>query len=151
MALDADFETVFRSQFPRLVALGLAMTGDREVATDLAQEWRGPRPLGGDLADGIARGLGATGDDQSVDRQPSAPRQVEHRALARLKALPLSLGTPPSRGLLYELVRERNLEITFLEPGRGLGVHVRVGTDGLDTPSDLVGPDHARESANRLS
>lgn len=33
-----DFETVFRAQFPRLVALGLAMTGDREVATDLAQE-----------------------------------------------------------------------------------------------------------------
>jgi RNA polymerase sigma-70 factor (ECF subfamily) len=38
VALDVDFETVFRAQFPRLVALGLAMTGDREVATDLAQE-----------------------------------------------------------------------------------------------------------------
>jgi len=38
VALDADFEAVFRTQFPRLVALGLAMTGNREVATDLAQE-----------------------------------------------------------------------------------------------------------------
>ncbi len=36
--VDSDFETLFKAQFPRLVSLGLAMTGRRDVATDLAQE-----------------------------------------------------------------------------------------------------------------
>jgi RNA polymerase sigma-70 factor (ECF subfamily) len=38
VALGQDFETVFRSQFPRLVSLGVAMTGRRDIAHDLAQE-----------------------------------------------------------------------------------------------------------------
>ena len=33
-----DFETCFREQYPKLVALGVAMGGDREVARELAQE-----------------------------------------------------------------------------------------------------------------
>lgn len=33
-----DFETCFREQYPRLVALGVATCGDREVARELAQE-----------------------------------------------------------------------------------------------------------------
>lgn len=33
-----DFETCFRVQYPKLVALGVAMCGDREVARELAQE-----------------------------------------------------------------------------------------------------------------
>ena len=38
MTVANDFETLFKTQFPRLVSLGLAMTGRRDVATDLAQE-----------------------------------------------------------------------------------------------------------------
>ena len=38
MAVEHDFETMFRSQFPRLVSLGVAMTGRRDVAHELAQE-----------------------------------------------------------------------------------------------------------------
>lgn len=33
-----DFETCFREQYPKLVALGVGMCGDREVARELAQE-----------------------------------------------------------------------------------------------------------------
>jgi RNA polymerase sigma-70 factor (ECF subfamily) len=33
-----DFEVLYRAQFPRLVSIGVAMTGRRDVATDLAQE-----------------------------------------------------------------------------------------------------------------
>jgi RNA polymerase sigma-70 factor (ECF subfamily) len=33
-----EFEALFRSEFPRLVSLGVAMTGRRDVAHDLAQE-----------------------------------------------------------------------------------------------------------------
>lgn len=33
-----DFETLFRDEYPRLVAFGVSMTGDMEVARDLAQE-----------------------------------------------------------------------------------------------------------------
>lgn len=33
-----DFETCFREQYPKLVALGVVMCGDREVARELAQE-----------------------------------------------------------------------------------------------------------------
>lgn len=33
-----DFDTCFREQYPKLVALGVAMCGDREVARELAQE-----------------------------------------------------------------------------------------------------------------
>jgi len=33
-----DFETCFREQYPKLVALGVAMCGNREVARELAQE-----------------------------------------------------------------------------------------------------------------
>lgn len=33
-----QFETFFRSEFAPMVALGLAMTGDREAARDLAQD-----------------------------------------------------------------------------------------------------------------
>lgn len=35
---DLDFEAVFRGQYPRLVAIGVALTGSAEVAGDLAQE-----------------------------------------------------------------------------------------------------------------
>ena len=38
VAAALDFESVFRDQYPRLVAFGVAMTGDVEVARDLAQE-----------------------------------------------------------------------------------------------------------------
>jgi RNA polymerase sigma-70 factor (ECF subfamily) len=38
MTVDSEFETLFRTQFPRLVSLGVAMTGRRDVADDLAQE-----------------------------------------------------------------------------------------------------------------
>lgn len=38
MAVDLDFESFFRTEHPRVVALGIAMVGDREVAVDLAQE-----------------------------------------------------------------------------------------------------------------
>ena len=34
----SDFETCFREQYPKLVALGVAMGGNREVARELAQE-----------------------------------------------------------------------------------------------------------------
>jgi RNA polymerase sigma-70 factor (ECF subfamily) len=34
----ADFETFFRDEHPKLVALGMAMSGDREVGRELAQE-----------------------------------------------------------------------------------------------------------------
>ena len=34
----ADYEALFRSEFPRLVSLGVAMVGRRDVARDLAQE-----------------------------------------------------------------------------------------------------------------
>ena len=33
-----DFERLFRSEYPRLVALGIAVTGDPDLARDLAQE-----------------------------------------------------------------------------------------------------------------
>ena len=33
-----DYEAMFRSQFPRLVSLGVAMTGRNDIAHDLAQE-----------------------------------------------------------------------------------------------------------------
>lgn len=35
---DRDFDVLFRSLYPRLVAVGVAMLGDVEVARDLAQE-----------------------------------------------------------------------------------------------------------------
>jgi len=38
MDRSAEFETLFRREHPRLVALGLGLTGDREVARELAQE-----------------------------------------------------------------------------------------------------------------
>lgn len=38
VATSLDFETLFRSQYPQLVAFGVAMTGDVETARDLAQE-----------------------------------------------------------------------------------------------------------------
>lgn len=34
----SDFDTCFREQFPKLVALGVAMSGSREIARELAQE-----------------------------------------------------------------------------------------------------------------
>jgi acetylornithine deacetylase/succinyl-diaminopimelate desuccinylase-like protein len=36
--VDTDFDALFRTQFPRLVSLGVAKTGRRDVASDLAQE-----------------------------------------------------------------------------------------------------------------
>ncbi|MET0911340.1 MAG: RNA polymerase sigma factor [Ilumatobacteraceae bacterium] len=38
MDRSAEFESLFRREHPRLVALGLGLTGDREVARELAQE-----------------------------------------------------------------------------------------------------------------
>ena len=38
VAVRRDFETMFRAQFPRLVTLGVAMTGSRDIAHELAQE-----------------------------------------------------------------------------------------------------------------
>lgn len=38
VATGVDFERLFRTEYPRLVALGVAMTGSTEVARDLAQE-----------------------------------------------------------------------------------------------------------------
>jgi RNA polymerase sigma-70 factor (ECF subfamily) len=38
VTVDDEFEECFREHFPRLVALGVAMSGSREVARDLAQE-----------------------------------------------------------------------------------------------------------------
>lgn len=38
VATGLDFERMFRAEYPRLVALGVAMTGSTEVARDLAQE-----------------------------------------------------------------------------------------------------------------
>lgn len=35
---DADYDALFRSTYPRLVAMGLAMSTERHVAQDLAQE-----------------------------------------------------------------------------------------------------------------
>jgi len=38
VATDRDFDVLFRSLYPRLVAVGVAMLGDVEIARDLAQE-----------------------------------------------------------------------------------------------------------------
>jgi RNA polymerase sigma-70 factor (ECF subfamily) len=38
VAVAQDFETMFRSEFPRLVSLGVAMCGRRDIAHELAQE-----------------------------------------------------------------------------------------------------------------
>ena len=38
MTVDVEFEECFREHYPRLVALGVAMSGSRELARDLAQE-----------------------------------------------------------------------------------------------------------------
>ena len=39
MVVEVDaFTSMFRREYPRLVALGLALTGDRATACDLAQE-----------------------------------------------------------------------------------------------------------------
>jgi RNA polymerase sigma-70 factor, ECF subfamily len=38
VTVEQDFEELFRRQFPRLVAFGIAMSGSTEVAHDLAQE-----------------------------------------------------------------------------------------------------------------
>jgi len=38
VVVTAGFETFFRAEFPKMVALGLSLTGDRETARDLAQE-----------------------------------------------------------------------------------------------------------------
>jgi RNA polymerase sigma factor (sigma-70 family) len=38
VAVELDFETVFRSEFPRLVSLGVAMSGRHDIAHELAQE-----------------------------------------------------------------------------------------------------------------
>ena len=35
---DVEFDKLFREQYPRLVALGAALSGSREVASELAQE-----------------------------------------------------------------------------------------------------------------
>jgi RNA polymerase sigma-70 factor (ECF subfamily) len=36
--VSTDYETMFREQFPRLVSLGVVMTGRRDIAHELAQE-----------------------------------------------------------------------------------------------------------------
>jgi RNA polymerase sigma-70 factor, ECF subfamily len=36
--LGLEFEPFFRAEYPRLVSVGLGLTGDREAAVDLAQE-----------------------------------------------------------------------------------------------------------------
>lgn len=38
VTVDVEFEQCFREHFPRLVALGVSMSGSRELARDLAQE-----------------------------------------------------------------------------------------------------------------
>ena len=38
VTVEHDFDVMFRAQFPRLVALGVAMSGRRDIAYDLAQE-----------------------------------------------------------------------------------------------------------------
>jgi RNA polymerase sigma-70 factor (ECF subfamily) len=38
VTVGADFETLFRSEYPRLVSLGVAMSGRADIAADLAQE-----------------------------------------------------------------------------------------------------------------
>jgi RNA polymerase sigma-70 factor, ECF subfamily len=38
VTVEHDYEVVFRAQFPRLVSLGVAMTGRRDIAYELAQE-----------------------------------------------------------------------------------------------------------------
>lgn len=38
VTVDIDFETLFRREYPRLVSLGVAKTGRRDVARELAQE-----------------------------------------------------------------------------------------------------------------
>lgn len=38
VAIDTEFEVLFREQYPRLVAIGIALTNSHEVANDLAQE-----------------------------------------------------------------------------------------------------------------
>lgn len=38
VSVATDFEALFRSEYPRLVSLGVAMSGRREIAHELAQE-----------------------------------------------------------------------------------------------------------------
>lgn len=38
MAIDQDFEDLFRRDYPKLVSFGIAMSGNVDVARDLAQE-----------------------------------------------------------------------------------------------------------------
>lgn len=38
IAVTQSYETFFREEFPKMVALGLGLTGERETARDLAQE-----------------------------------------------------------------------------------------------------------------
>lgn len=105
--VDADFEATYQAMFPRLVSLGAALTGRRDVAHDLAQEamLRAHRRW-----DEVSR-YDAPGAwcrkvlvNLAIDHQRSVA--AERRAVDRLGAVPQRLGDEPSLSQWTTLVAD---------------------------------------------
>ena len=60
---DPSYETFFRAEYPKMVALALGVTGDREVAAELAQE-------------GLLRAFRAWGEVAGLERPGAWLRRV---------------------------------------------------------------------------
>ncbi len=107
VAEDTEFDALFRSEYSRLVAIGVAMTGSREIARDLAQ-------------DTMARALANWSTVTAVDSQGAWVRRVmtnatidhlrrsatERTAIDRLSARPAPDAGLPADSRLIELLGE---------------------------------------------
>jgi RNA polymerase sigma-70 factor, ECF subfamily len=94
-----DYDAFFRAEYPRLVAVGNALCGDREVARDLAQEtllraYRSWASIGTMERPGAwcRRVL----VNLTIDRGRRGGR--EQRALARIGSATATTGLPPGAG-----------------------------------------------------
>ena len=94
MATDRDFDVLFREVYPRLVAVGVGMLGDVEVARDLAQETmaRGHRNwVTVSAADSREAWLRRVMINLAIDHLRR--RRAESRALQHVAAAPVAVDT----------------------------------------------------------
>lgn len=98
-----DFDAFFRAEHPRLVAIGLALTGDRETARDLAAEamWRAHRSWATlDTPHAWVRRVVA---NLATDQGRRLTR--ERAALARVAAAPTVTTAEPASARFWAAVR----------------------------------------------
>jgi RNA polymerase sigma factor (sigma-70 family) len=105
VATDRDFDVLFRSLYPRLVAVGVGMIGDVEVARDLAQETmaRGHRNwIAVSTADSPEAWLRRVMINLVIDHLRR--RRVEARALEQVAAAPAVTESAPVKVSMAEML-----------------------------------------------